>query len=301
VAAYARQLAPDHGEITLTKTDPLLLTQLQAHQRFLRQAYSAFVREAEQEMLNGSHVAEWLLDNFHIVQRNLRQIAEDMPATFYHELPKLTTGPFAGYPRVYAIAHTILAADGVHIDVESVQRFVQAYQEVTPLRMGELWALPVMLRLTMIEVLVHLVGQALDCPCRKRPLFLPLLPPTPTAQPSCRQLVFRACGRWIPRIGPTFFEAVNLVDHALTQDPAGVYCDMEFATRDQYRKVMEQVAQATGQPESEVAATAVALAQQAQSAASRTIHPRGKATSAITLLTPGACSWRRNSVTNRLP
>jgi cyclic beta-1,2-glucan synthetase len=266
-AAYARQLAYDHGEITLTTAEPLLLTQRQAHQRFLRQAYSAFVPETEQEMLNGSQVAEWLLDNFHIVQRNLRQIAEDMPAAFYHELPKLTTGTFAGYPRVYAIAHAILAADGAHIDAASAQRFVPAYQEITPLRMGELWALPVMLRLTVIEVLVHLVAQALELSAPETavvPHFIAANANSAAELPAACISSLRALDTqdWA-----AFFEAVNLVDHALTQDPAGVYGLMEFATRDQYRKVVEQLARTTGQPESEVAAAAVALAQQAPSPA----------------------------------
>jgi cyclic beta-1,2-glucan synthetase len=265
VAAYARQLASDHGEITLTTADPLLLTQRQAHQRFLRQAYSAFVSETEQETLNGSQVAEWLLDNFHIVQRNLRQIAEDMPATFYHELPKLTRGTFAGYPRVYAIAHAILATDAAHIDAASAQRFVPAYQEITPLRMGELWALPVMLRLTVIEVLVHLVAQALELSAPETAVVPPFIAANPNSAAELPAACISSLRALDTQDWAAFFEAVNLVDHALTQDPAGVYGHMEFATRDQYRKIVEQVARTTDQPESEVAAAAVALAQQALS------------------------------------
>jgi cyclic beta-1,2-glucan synthetase len=175
VEARARQLAHDHGEVTVTTTEPLLLTQHQAQARFLRQADAAFVREAQQEMLPSSHVAEWLLDNFHIVQRYLRRIDEDMPATFYHELPKLTTGPFAGYPRVYAIAHDAVQADAAHVDAERLQRFVQAYQQVTPLQMGELWALPVMLRVNVIEVLVHVVAQALETAAPETAVVPPII------------------------------------------------------------------------------------------------------------------------------
>jgi cyclic beta-1,2-glucan synthetase len=141
----------------------------------LRQADAAFVREAQQEMLPSSHVAEWLLDNFHIVQRYLRRIVEDMPATFYHKLPKLTTGPFAGYPRVYAIAHDVVQADAAHVDAERLQRFVRAYQQVTPLRMGELWALQVMLRVNIIEVLVHVVAQALETAAPETAVVPPII------------------------------------------------------------------------------------------------------------------------------
>ena len=266
VVPGARQLAHDHGEVTLSTAEPLLLAQHQAHRRFLRQAYATFVHEAQQELLAPSPIAEWLLDNFHIIQRNLRQITEDMPATFYHELPKLTTGPFAKYPRIYAIAHTILAADNAQIEVESVQRFVQAYQEVMPLRMGELWALPVMLRLVIIEILVHLVAQALDTAVPETavvPSFITANADSAAELPAVCIAGLRALDAqdWA-----AFFEAVNLVDQALAQDPANVYGRMEFATRDQYRKVIEQLALAAGQSEGEVATTAVALAQQAHSA-----------------------------------
>jgi cyclic beta-1,2-glucan synthetase len=265
VAARARQLATEQDEIALTTSEPLLLTQRQAQQRFLRQAYSTFVHEAEQETVNASPVVEWLLDNFHIVQRNLRQIAEDMPAAFYHELPKLTTGTFAGYPRVYAIAHAILAADAARIDTENTQRFVSAYQEVTPLRMGELWALPVMLRLTVIEVLVELVAQALELSAPETAVIPPFIAANPNSAAELPAACIFSLRALDTQDWAAFFEAVNLVDHALNQDPATVYQQMEFAARDQYRKAVEELARTTGQPESDVALTAVTLAQQAPS------------------------------------
>jgi cyclic beta-1,2-glucan synthetase len=258
------QLAHDHASIAITKTQPLLLTQHQAHQRFLRQAYARFVQEAAQEMLSPAAIAEWLLDNFHIVQRNLRQIAEDMPATFYHQLPRLTTGSFANYPRVYAIAHTILAADDGRIDVENVTHFVQTYQEVTPLRMGELWALPVMLRLTIIEVLVHLVAQALETAAPQTAVVPSFITANTDSAVKLPGVCITSLRELDAQDWAAFFEAVNLVDRALAQDPADVYDHMEFANRDQCRKVVEQLAQATGQPEYEVAAVTVVLAQQAQ-------------------------------------
>ncbi len=263
-ATGTRQLAHDHADVTLSTSEPLLLAQHQAHQRFLRQAYASFVREAQQELLSPSPIAEWLLDNFHIVQRNLRQISEDMPATFYHELPKLTMGPFANYPRVYAIAHIILAAAEARIDMEKVEYFLQTYQAVTPLRMGELWALPVMMRLAIVEVLVHLVAQALDTAVPETavvPAFITAKANGAAELPGTCIASLRALDAqdWA-----TFFEAVNLVDQTLAQDPGAVYNRMEFATRDQYRKAIEQLAQATGQPECEVAAATLELAQQAQ-------------------------------------
>jgi cyclic beta-1,2-glucan synthetase len=272
VEARARQLAHDHRKVTVATTEPLLLTQHQAQARFLRQANAACVREAQQELLPSSHVAEWLLDNVHIVQRYLRQIDEDMPATFYHELPKLTTGPFAGYPRVYAIAHDAVQADAAHVDAERLQRFMQAYQQVTPLQMGELRALPVMLRVNVIEILVHVVARALETDAPETAVVPPIIAAADKASnlPAACILSLRALDAedWTE-----FFEAVSLVDHALAQDPAGVYRRMDLETRDQYRTAVAQMARTVGQPESDVAKAAVALAQQAQSAEARDDAP----------------------------
>ena len=262
----AHQLARSQRQVTITTTQPKLPAQRQAQKRFLHQAYRAFTHEAEKDALPASHVAEWLLDNFHIVQRVLRQIAEDMPTAYYHELPKLTTGPFAGYPRVYAIAHAALQADAAHIDVDRLQRFVEAYQRVTPLQMGELWALPVMLRVSVIEVLVHVVAQSLETPAPETavaPAIIVSDTHTAADLTAASILSLRALDAqdW-----KEFFEAANLVDQALAQDPAQVYGRMDFETRDRYRKAVEKLAQATAQPEIEVAETAVALAQEARSA-----------------------------------
>ena len=74
-----------------------------------------------------------------------------MPKGYSRELPRLLNGPSAGLPRVYDIAlETISHGDG-RVDPESLSSFVAAYQTVTVLKLGELWAIPIMLRLALIE------------------------------------------------------------------------------------------------------------------------------------------------------
>ena len=99
---------------------------------------------------------EWLLDNFHVVEEQIREIRNDLPADYYGQLPKLTEGPLAGYPRIYGIAWALVAHTDSAFDREKLIRFVDAYQQVTPLTIGELWALAVTLRLTLIENLRRL-------------------------------------------------------------------------------------------------------------------------------------------------
>ena len=99
---------------------------------------------------------EWLLDNFHVVEEQIREIRNDLPADYYAQLPKLEDGPLAGYPRVYGMAWALVAHTDSAFDFEKLTRFVDAYQKVTPLTIGELWAIAVTLRLTLIENLRRL-------------------------------------------------------------------------------------------------------------------------------------------------
>ena len=100
--------------------------------------------------------AEWLVDNFHLVESQLREIRENLPASYYRELPKLDGGHLDRYPRVYGIAWAYIAHLDSRFDAEALARFVGAYQQVEPLSIGELWALPITLRLILIENLRRL-------------------------------------------------------------------------------------------------------------------------------------------------
>lgn len=102
--------------------------------------------------------AEWLVDNYYVVQEQLREIREDLPQGFYRELPKLASEPFAGYPRVYELAHELVVHTDSSLDEELIAGFIEAYQRVTPLTSGELWAVPIMLRLVLVENLRRLCG-----------------------------------------------------------------------------------------------------------------------------------------------
>ncbi len=105
--------------------------------------------------------AEWLLDNYHIIEETLREVRQDLPGGYYRELPKLAGGPFRGLPRVYAPCAELVAHTDSALDETNVTRFVQAYQQVTPLTIGELWAVPIMLRVVVLDNLRRLAGQML--------------------------------------------------------------------------------------------------------------------------------------------
>jgi cyclic beta-1,2-glucan synthetase len=95
--------------------------------------------------------AVWLLDNYYVVQEQLQEVRAGLPRGYYRELPELASGPLTGYPRVYEIAITLISHTEARIDLENVDLFVEAFQSVTSLSIGELWAMPAMLRLGLIE------------------------------------------------------------------------------------------------------------------------------------------------------
>ena len=95
--------------------------------------------------------AEWLLDNYHLVEEQIREIRDDLPPGFYRQLPKLASGPFAGYPRVFGVAWAFVAHTDSRFDPGMLRRFVRAYQRVQPLTIGELWAVAITLRIVLVE------------------------------------------------------------------------------------------------------------------------------------------------------
>ena len=127
-----------------------LTTRLVQNERTLAQAYRAVVA-ATREGRTIPPAAEWLLDNYHIVEEQIREIKDDLPPKFYRRLPKLADGPLVGYPRVFGIAWAMVAHTDSALDIQKLTAFVDAYQRVQPLTIGELWAIAITLRITLVE------------------------------------------------------------------------------------------------------------------------------------------------------
>ncbi|PYM57431.1 MAG: glycosyl transferase, partial [Candidatus Rokuibacteriota bacterium] len=123
--------------------------------RVLLQCYRAIAAVIREEGAI-TPAAEWFVDNFHIVEEVLREVREDLPRGFYRQLPKLAEGPLHGYPRVLGLAWAFVAHTDSHFEPETLQRFVSRFQRVQPLTIGELWAVPIALRIVLVENLRRL-------------------------------------------------------------------------------------------------------------------------------------------------
>lgn len=275
--------------------------------------------------------AEWLLDNFYLIEEQIRTAKTHLPKNYSRELPRLLRGISAGRPRVYDIAlETISHGDG-RVDPESLSSFVAAYQQVETLTLGELWAIPIMLRLALIEnmrrVAARLATTSLNRnlayswaekmadTAEKDPSNLILLvadmarshPPMDSS--FVAELVRRLQGQspaltlpltWLSQrlaesgqtiehlvhfeaqrqaadqvsisnsIGSLrflsamdwreFVESLSVVELTLRHDPAGVYAQMDFSTRDRYRHVVEKIARHSRLSEADVADNAIRFA-----------------------------------------
>ncbi len=306
-----------------------LAKRLRDNSHVLLEAYRA-ISKATHEDDPITPAAEWLVDNYHVVEAQIREISDDLPPAFYRQLPKLADGPFAGYPRVFGIAWAFVAHTDSRFDPDLLCRFVQAYQGVEPLTIGELWAIAITLRIVLVENLRrladrivvrraarreadHLADRLLGVGDRKAepaPAVLgdvgrgPL--PTafaaqlvqrlhdqhPRAMPALQWLDERLAAqqtsvdeivreehqsqgahnvtvrniitsmRLISAVDwPELFERVSLVDAVLRS--GSDFADMDFATRDLYRRAVEKLARGSMRSEVDVARLALQRAERA--------------------------------------
>ncbi len=263
--------------------------------------------------------AEWLLDNYYVVEEQLREIRDDLPRGYYRELPKTADGR----PRVYQFARQLVIHTDSSMDAQLIERCVQSFQSVAALQIGEIWAIPIMLRLVLVENLHRLCKQMLiTFRCRQYatdllqnkdgrkpwdvelsddvhcvPTVVQLLEQLPILGSEHREAAQRLHqritdhGLQLPEvvrqehnrqaanqvsIGNVitsmrliasldwieFFERVNVAEQVLREDPAGVYPQMHFESRDQYRHELEHLAKRTRTSDIEVAQLVLALASQ---------------------------------------
>jgi cyclic beta-1,2-glucan synthetase len=289
----------------------------------LREAYRALGADVHSGAVV-SPAAEWLLDNFHLIESEVRGARHYLPPKYYLELPKLASRELAGTARVHAMARELIHYSDARLDANRLTRFMVAYQTLAPLTIGELWAWPSLLKLALIENLRALAEEILE---KREEAALaasffdhldeqgtsvsPELPDEfgsafvvellqrmreygprvsalrarlderlardgrtvenairaehqhqATAQVSIANAVtsLRLCSTMDWR---HYFERVSLVEQVLQRDPARVYAQMDFASRDRYRHAVEDLAEPTGEAQLRVALRTVESARQA--------------------------------------
>jgi cyclic beta-1,2-glucan synthetase len=152
---HAESLAAGQAVTEKPQKGQVLTPRVLENGRILLECYRTLAQAVQQERTI-TPAAEWLVDNFFIVDEQIRDIRDHLPAGYYRKLPKLASGHLEGYPRVFGVAWAFVAHTDSRFDVELLRRFVNAYQRVQPLAIGELWALPITLRIVLVENLRRL-------------------------------------------------------------------------------------------------------------------------------------------------
>ena len=129
--------------------------------RVLRDAYRTLAEDVRTGVFITA-AAEWLLDNFHLVTSEIRDIGQHLPGTYYRQLPTLASREQAGHTRVYSMAVELVRHSDSRIDRQQLGVFINSFQRVAPLTIGELWAWPSMLKLALIENLRRLAVETLE-------------------------------------------------------------------------------------------------------------------------------------------
>jgi len=142
-------------KVSSRKEGRKLIPRVRENCRVLLEAYQAAAKSVREHHAI-TPAAEWLLDNFHVIEEQVSEIHIDLPESYYRKLPKLAEGVLEGYPRVYGVAWALVAHTDSRFDPELLTHFVRAYQNVDPLTLGELWAIPITLRVLLVENLRRL-------------------------------------------------------------------------------------------------------------------------------------------------
>ena len=276
----------------------------------------------------------WLLDNFYLIEQQVAQARRHLPRGYSRQLPRLKEGSSAGFPRIYDLALELISHMDGRVDRDNATQFIAAYQSAEPLKLGELWAFPIMLQLALLENLrrvglriarrrrerddaIAWADRMLEAAERDPKQLIQLLAEFANADvlltaPFVEEFYARLQAQgpamafvqtWVEHklfeqgvsatqlsataastaatnqisiansIGSLRFigvmnwrdyvESLSVVEQTLREDPAGMHACQNFATRDRYRHVIEDIARSCSQSESVVVRAAITLAQQA--------------------------------------
>jgi len=160
LASHARELAARH-QVLLCRGTNELLARLGENERMIQ----AFNRATASIWGNNRQVtpaAEWFLDNAYLIEEQVLMARRHLPRGFSRELLRLANGASAGLPRVYDLVLDYIGHVDAQFEEKSLSAFISGYEAATPLKLGELWGIPIMLRLGLLENLRRVTERLME-------------------------------------------------------------------------------------------------------------------------------------------
>ena len=149
LSRHAERLAGSH-RVSTARSSEKLIPRLRNNERIIDRTYE-LVTELVHTGVHLPPSSEWLLDNYYVIKEQITLAREHLPRGYSKELPLLTSGAVQGLPRIYHLATELITHVDGRVDAGNLDSFVSGYQRAAPLTIGELWAVPIMLRLALIE------------------------------------------------------------------------------------------------------------------------------------------------------
>ncbi|HVN92138.1 MAG TPA: glucoamylase family protein [Terracidiphilus sp.] len=168
------------------------------------------------------------------------------------QLPRLVRGRRRHDPRVAALARLYLDAVDARFTALTFREFIHAVQNHEPLNVDELWSIGTFLKFALLEMILEEAQDVLRS--RNSNAVSSLL-----AHIKGLQSISNA--DWVHLIEPQI-----ALDASLLQDPAGMFEQSDFETRELYRKRIALVARRSDCSESQVAQIALELAREGNEA-----------------------------------
>ncbi len=318
---HAFEIAHHYSGIKNTNCKKKLISNLDRSYEKILKGYEKIDKEGKSKT-GILPAAEWLLDNLYMVEKEYKSIKHNMPQKYYNDLPIIYKGVMKGYPRVYHIAIEIVSHTDGRMDESIIANFIRAYQKNTLLTSGELWAIPIMLRIALIQNISKITEKIVKAQQDKQEAELVaerLINAfnegkivTEIALINSEKLTFNShfaerllkllrdngidskevydfideklgaqetssekiislehqieasfqisMGNSINSIRAieglnwrNYFEKLSSVEDILRQDPAYIYKEMDFKSRDRYRHEIEKISRHTKLPESYIA------------------------------------------------
>ncbi len=198
--------------------------------------------------LSTSPDARWIRDNESLIYSELSGVGGDLKS--YRRLPHVHTSKGENVPRVLALAEGFLKSTSYHFCEKELASFCFGFQENAPLDLREFEALVSTLKLVLLEEIAERGKRLMNAP---------------DGDTVDMGVVVQSLREAVQISWQEILEPLILFDRVLRQDPAGVYSDMDFESRDLYRKKLSKIAAQSDLSEMEVANAALALALEAHS------------------------------------
>lgn len=328
---HAREIARSNAHQETKHRKQTLLPRVKQNTKFLEQAYRKII-EYSSRTRDAVPASEWFLDNYYSLKDLGLEINRSLPHKFERQLPRNAMGEFKGFPRIYGLMVELIEHTDSQLQNETLKEFINAYQVQVPLTSGEIWAIPIMLRIVLLENIRRLTEQILFTQSEREeadvwiaPFFqtehkpedwediLRSLTPEQGYSSAYAERILKHIRdhgvegapllQWIDRViakqdttieelailerqrqtmsqvsighaissihalsaeeWPRFFEQVSLVERVLSDDPANVYRNLDYESRDAYRHQVEKISRRYKVSELVVARKVVARAEEA--------------------------------------